>query len=86
MRKLTQEELIIHPRIQINNYTLLPNGNKILSLAPDNMPCIVPDMAQWNTMPNPAFHSLSHHRLLHDNYSIRQIPNAWTKPPVLIPE
>lgn len=36
-----------------NQYTLLPNGNKVYSLARDHMPCIVPDMHQFN-MPNMA--------------------------------
>jgi hypothetical protein len=47
-------------------YTL-PNGNKVYSLPQDNMPCVVPDMSQYNSMalvkpdmqqyniPNPAY-------------------------------
>ena len=30
-------------------YTL-SNGNKVYSLPQDNMPCVVPDMSQYNTM------------------------------------
>ena len=30
-------------------YTL-PNGNKVYSLPQDNMPCVVPDISQYNTM------------------------------------
>jgi len=37
---------------------VLPNGNKIYSLPLDNMPCIVPDMSQFNT-PNLADRSLT---------------------------
>jgi hypothetical protein len=45
----------------------LPNGNKVYALPMDNMPCVVPDMSQYNTMatvnpkvplysiPNPAY-------------------------------
>lgn len=32
---------------------ILPNGNKVISLPQDNMPCIIPDMTQFNT-PNMA--------------------------------
>jgi len=44
----------------------LPNGNKVYELPIDNMPCVVPDLSQYNynmptvkppvahTMPNPA--------------------------------
>lgn len=44
---------------------LLPNGNMAFRLSQDNMPCIVPDMSQYNmpvvkpqvlyNIPNPAF-------------------------------
>jgi hypothetical protein len=44
----------------------LPNGNKVYLLPQDNMPCVVPDMSQFDggvvkpvipnyTIPNPAF-------------------------------
>jgi hypothetical protein len=45
----------------------LPNGNKVYALPVDNMPCVVPDMSQYNniatvrpniplySIPNPAF-------------------------------
>lgn len=44
----------------------LPNGNKVYALPQDNMPCVVPDVSQFNmpvvtqereayTIPNPAF-------------------------------
>lgn len=33
------------------SYTL-PNGDKLYSLPTDNMPCVVPDMNQYNIMPN----------------------------------
>lgn len=38
--------------INSNQYTLLPNGNKVYTLPLDHMPCIVPDMHQFN-MPWP---------------------------------
>ncbi|MEI9945363.1 MAG: hypothetical protein WDN26_14245 [Chitinophagaceae bacterium] len=30
------------------NYYTLPNGNRIYALAQDHMPCIVPDISQYN--------------------------------------
>jgi hypothetical protein len=44
----------------------LPNGNKVYALPQDNMPCVVPDVSQFNmpvvtpenkayTIPNPAY-------------------------------
>jgi hypothetical protein len=34
---------------------LLPNGDKVIILGQDNMPCVVPDMSQFQNMPNPSF-------------------------------
>lgn len=44
---------IINPpqtRLMVNGQLInrLPNGNKVYALAQDNMPCIVPDMSQYN--------------------------------------
>jgi hypothetical protein len=35
-------------------YTL-PNGDKVITLGQDNMPCIVPDMSLFKAMPNPGY-------------------------------
>jgi hypothetical protein len=67
--KVTDEEFkkLLLPRFNItisgNTYNL-PNGNKVIILPQDNMPCVVPDMKQFNmpllkpevpaTMPNAA--------------------------------
>jgi hypothetical protein len=51
---------------QAKLHHILPNGNKVYSLPQDNMPCVVPDMSQFNmpdvrsgmspyTIPNPAY-------------------------------
>ena len=51
---------------QAKHLYTLPNGNKIISLPQDNMPCVVPDMTAFNmpvvkaeiipyTIPNPAY-------------------------------
>jgi hypothetical protein len=67
--KVTDEEFkkLLLPGFNItisgNTYNL-PNGNKVIILPQDNMPCVVPDMKQFNmpllkpevpaTMPNAA--------------------------------
>ena len=84
--KLNQENFPVYTFSGSNNYTLLPNGNKVYTLSQDNMPCIVPDMKEWNIMPNLAYHRLSHPFNWLNKNEPGQIPNAWTKPPVLIPE
>jgi hypothetical protein len=54
------------PQLAVKGHLVntLPNGNKVYALAQDNMPCVVPDITQYNmpvikprveyTMPNPA--------------------------------
>jgi hypothetical protein len=81
-----QENFSVYPFNGSNNYTVLPHGNKIYSLSQDHMPCIVPDMKEWGIMPNLAYYHLSHPYNWHNKKEFGQIPNAWTKPPVLIPE
>jgi len=39
---------------QQSSYTL-PNGDKVVTTSPYNMPCIQPDMRQYQTMPNVAY-------------------------------
>jgi hypothetical protein len=58
IQKQDQPQVFASPNV----YVILPNGNKVITLSQDNMPCIVPDMSQFN-MPNyadkkfnPAFH------------------------------
>jgi hypothetical protein len=55
------------PQLMVNGQIVntLPNGNKVYALPQDHMPCVVPDMTQYNmpvfkpdivyTIPNPAF-------------------------------
>jgi hypothetical protein len=67
--KVTDEQFkeLLAPGFSItisgNTYNL-PNGNKVITLSQDNMPCVVPDMKRFNmpvfkvevptTMPNAA--------------------------------
>jgi hypothetical protein len=34
---------------------ILPNGDKVITLPIDNMPCVQPDLHQFQTMPNVAY-------------------------------
>ena len=59
-----------------NRSFLLPNGDKVVSLGQDNMPCVVPDMKQFQNMPN-----LANKEQFNFNYSPQkvlpfQIPNG----------
>ena len=69
--KLPKTYLVNPPRNLIGNSLLLntlPNGNKVYALPQDNMPCVVPEMSQYNmpvikpdvslnAIPNPAYPS-----------------------------
>ena len=58
------------------SYTL-PNGDKVVILGQDNMPCIVPDMNQFQTMPNIIWGiKNSHCYLLPPVRKPGQIPNG----------
>ena len=55
---------------------LLSNGDKVIILAQDNMPCIVPDMRQFQQMPNIAAPG-SYFKDSYFKHSFRgKIPNA----------
>lgn len=56
------------------SYTL-QNGDKMLFLPVDNMPCIIPDMSQFKTMPN-AVVTLLNFSLENVNNKPGDIPNA----------
>ncbi len=64
---------------------VLPGGNKFYLLPQDNMPCIVPNMDQWNNMPNaaPRIPYTVHHGLPGDQPGL--IPNPGLKSLPLIP-
>jgi len=64
-KKAAEKKLIlpsIKPFQHYNTYStnkatlpyLLQNGDKVVTLGQDNMPCIVPDMRQFQNMPNMA--------------------------------
>jgi len=48
----------------------LPNGDNLKILSQDNMPCVVPDMSLYQTMPNAG------KNFLQLNKDLRKIPNA----------
>ena len=54
---------------------ILPNGDKVYTLSQDNMPCIVPDMRQFN-MPNSSDPDKYFESLIFRNDSPGAIPNA----------
>ncbi|HEY6062750.1 MAG TPA: hypothetical protein VIV35_04020 [Chitinophagaceae bacterium] len=56
----TRVKIFETDKIFLNKFTqslpklshILPNGDKVYLLHGDNMPCVVPDMRQFTTMPN----------------------------------
>jgi hypothetical protein len=54
---------------------ILPNGDKVYILSQDNMPCVVPDMTQFN-MPNVSNSHDYFQSLLPKNNIPGNIPNA----------
>ena len=87
-KKAAEKKLILssffRPFENYNRYTtnkpdlsyILPNGDKVVILGQDNMPCVVPDMRQFQNMPN-----LANKEQFNFNYSPQkvlpfQIPNG----------
>jgi hypothetical protein len=71
------QSLTLPPGIQLLGS--LPNGNKIYALPQDNMPCVIPDMSQYNSMP-----------VVKPDLSLYNMPNLANpngkKPGVISPE
>jgi hypothetical protein len=55
---------------------ILPNGNKVYLLDPGNMPCVVPDMKQFTTMPNVSNPNTYFESLAFRNDIPETMPNA----------
>jgi len=53
LRSLAPKQSFLYPQSNHSQSYTLPNGNKVYTLAQDNMPCVKPDMSQFN-MPNVA--------------------------------
>ena len=86
-KKAAEKKLLlssIKPFQHYNSYStnkanlsyVLPNGDKVVILGQDNMPCVVPDMRQFQHMPN-----LANKEQFNFNYSPQkvlpfQIPNG----------
>jgi hypothetical protein len=55
------ENPTIHPGLSVpvapgsGQSYLLPNGDKVITLSMDNMPCVQPGMEQFHSMPNPGY-------------------------------
>ncbi|MBC7873626.1 MAG: hypothetical protein H7Y01_06510 [Ferruginibacter sp.] len=57
---------------------LLPNGDKVITLSQDNMPCVVPDMKMFQAMPNISYDGDSPYASLPRTKLPGRIPNAAT--------
>jgi hypothetical protein len=57
------------------SYTL-PNGDKVHVLSGDNMPCVIPEMMQFTTMPNISNPNEYFETLFYKQYLPGSIPNA----------
>ena len=55
---------------------ILPDGDKVYLLPPDNMPCIVPDMKQFTAMPDISNPNEYFETLPFRNHLPGAIPNA----------
>jgi hypothetical protein len=66
------------PQSKYINGFILPNGDKVITLSIDNMPCVVPDMNLFKTMPNPVYNWNSYGNSLIDLRQRQpgQIPNG----------
>jgi hypothetical protein len=53
LRSLVPKQPFLYPQSKLSHPYTLPNGNKVYTLPLDNMPCVEPDMSQFN-MPNIA--------------------------------
>jgi len=53
---------------------VLPNGDQVILLSMDRMPCVQPDMQQLGVMPNPAYDRPFHYSPL--RLQTGQIPNG----------
>jgi hypothetical protein len=61
---------------ELKSYSLL-NGDRVIILPIDNMPCVVPDMKQFHTMPEISKNEMNNlPNLLRQNYFPGKIPNA----------
>lgn len=54
----------------------LPNGDKVVILGQDNMPCIIPDMRQFQIMPNYAIGEQFNFNFSPKRIQPGQIPNG----------
>lgn len=70
IKALVPNQPIEYPQIKPSSSYILPNGNKVVILPEDNMPCVEPDMSQFN-MPNLA----KSDKLLLNKWQPGQIPN-----------
>ena len=58
------------------NYYTLPNGDKVVTISGYNMPCVQPDMLQFQTMPNIANNSPFNFNYSPNRIQPGQIPNG----------
>ena len=65
-----------YPLYSQNLSHILPNGDKVYTLSQDNMPCIVPDMKQFNNMPDISNPNEYFELLQFRNHVPGTIPNA----------
>jgi hypothetical protein len=80
-------KLLLHPFKKANLYNTYttnnptfshttPNGDKIITLGQDNMPCVVPDMSLFQAMPNTGYDKNFLNNLWLSTRQPGQIPNG----------
>lgn len=73
------KKTILYNSYTNNNPTLsyiLPNGDKVITLVQDNMPCVVPDMRLFQAMPNTGYDKKFQNNLSLSSRQPGQIPNG----------
>lgn len=87
-KKIDEKIRLVLPRLKkvtlYNSYTKnnptlsypFPNGDKVITLGQDNMPCLVPDIRLFQAMPNPGYNKSFLDNLSHSSRQYGQIPNG----------